>query len=271
MPDVPVLVLAGPETVRSSLETARRTAARFPHARLLETPCLLPFLGFRLNACASRAALRFLSGQRVQDRCPRGTPLLPPASPAPVSLSELAPVGGVPGRPGRLLHALSLTFGDLVDSFYGDALLDIGPDEIDAGVRAGGLRGGRFAITEKLFRLDRYEFVPGVRFSSRWRTQTNSNVLGALHVDGPGRLNGVVQLRESQSDDLTFAVRGRLAGRRVRTSVRIRSRILELFNGLEDSGGAARLEPRAPNVQGDAPGGCPLPLLRNLPGACALR
>lgn len=271
MPDVPVLVLAGPETVRSSLETARRTAARFPHAKLLETPDLLPFLGFRLNACASRAALRFLSGQRVQDRCPRGTPSLPPASPAPVSLSELAPVGGVPGRPGRLLHALSLTFGDLVDSFYADALLDIGPGEFDVGVRAGGLRGGRFAITEKLFRLDRYEFVPGVRFSSRWRTQTNSNVLGALHVDGPGRLNGVVQLRESQSDDLTFSVRGRLAGRRVRTRVRIRSRLLELFSGLEDSGGAARLEPGAPNVQGDAPGGCPLPLLRDLPGACALR
>jgi hypothetical protein len=113
MPDVPVLVLAGPETVRSSLETARRTAARFPHAKLLETPGLLPFLGFRLNACASRAALRFLNGERVQDRCPRG-------------------------------------------------LLGIGPGEFDAGVRAGGLRGGRFAITEKLFRLDRFEFVPGV-------------------------------------------------------------------------------------------------------------
>jgi hypothetical protein len=158
----------------------------------------------------------------------------------------------------------------IVGSLYGDALLNIGADEFDVGVRAGGLRGGSFAITEKLLRLDRYEFVPGVRFSSRWSTQSNSNVLGALHIDGPGSLNGVLRLRES--DDLTFAVRGRLAGRRVRTRVRIRSRLLELFSELEDGGEAARLASQgAPNVPGDAPGGCRLPPLRNGPGPCAPR
>jgi len=204
MPDVLVLVLAAPETVRSSLESARRTAARFPDGKLLETPGLLRFLGFGLDACANRAALRFLSGRRVRDRCPRAATLLPPASPAPVSLSDLAPVGGVSGRPGRLLHALSVTLGDLVDSFYADALLNIG-----------------------------------------------------------------VRLRES--DDLTFAVRGRLAGRRVRTRVRIRSRLGELFSQVEEGGGAARLAPGAPNVLGDAPGSCRLPPLRNGTGPCALR
>lgn len=270
MPDVPVLVLAGPETVRTSLESARRAAARFPHGKLLETPGLLPSIGFGLNACAGRAALRFLSGRRVQDSCPRGAPVLPPATPAPDSLSDLRPVGGVPGRPGRLLHALSVTFGDLVDSFAADSLLNIGPDEFDVGVRAGGLRGGRYAIGEKLFLLDRYEFVPGVRFSSRWRTQSNSNVLGGLRIDGPGSLDGALRLRES--DDLTFAVRGRLAGRRVRTRVRIRSRLLDLFSQVEDGGEAARVVALgAPNVPGDAPGGCRLPPLRNGPGPCALR
>jgi pimeloyl-ACP methyl ester carboxylesterase len=271
MPDVPVLVLSAPGGVGSSLESARRTAARFPRGQLLETPGLWPSLGFVRNLCGGLAAERFLRGQRVQERCPRGTPLLAPAAPVPVSLSELKPDGGVPGRRGRLLHALSVTFGDLVDSFYLEALQRIGEGQFEAGLRGGGLRGGSYAITEDAFRLDRYEFVPGVRFSSRWRTQTGSNVLGGLHIDGPGALDGVLQLRES--DDLIFAVRGRLAGRRVRTKVRIRSRLLDLFNQLEveDGGGSARLVRRVPNVPGDAPGSCRFPPLRHGPGPCALR
>jgi pimeloyl-ACP methyl ester carboxylesterase len=269
MPDVPVLVLSAPETVEASLEGARRTAARFPRGKLLETPGLLPALGFVVSPCGSIAAERFLSGQRVQDRCPRSKRLLPPAAPAPVSLKELAPDAGVPGRRGRLLRALSLTLGDLVDSFYSDVLRNVGPGEFEAGLRGGGLRGGSFAITERSFRLDRYEFVPGVRLSSRWRTQTNSNVLGPLHIDGPGSLDGVLRVRES--DDLEFGVRGRLAGRRVRTRVRIRSRLLRLFSEVEEGGGSARLLPRAPNVPGDAPGRCRLPPLRHGAGPCALR
>jgi pimeloyl-ACP methyl ester carboxylesterase len=268
MPGVPVLVISSPETVGASLESARRTVARFPRGNLLEAQGLMPPLGFGASACAAVAVERFLNGHRVQERCPRFKPLLPPARPVPGSLSDLAPDAGVPGRRGRLLHALSVTLGDLVDSFYLDALQNIGADEFEAGLRGGGLRGGSFAITEHVFRLDRYEFVPGVRLSSRWRT--DSNQLGPLHIDGPGSLDGVLRLRESD-DDLTFAVRGRLAGQRVRTRVRLRSRLADVFSGLEEGGGAARLVPRAPNVPGDAPGSCRLPLLRHLPGACALR
>jgi pimeloyl-ACP methyl ester carboxylesterase len=268
MPDVPVLVLSSPETVGYSLESARRTVGRFRDGKLLETPALLPPLGFGASACAAVAVERFLNGHRVQDRCPRSKPLLPPAQPAPDSLSDLAPDGGVSGRRGRLLRALSVTLGDLVDNFYAEALQNIGAGVFEPGLRGGGLRGGSFAITEDVFRLDRYEFVPGVRFSSRWRT--DSTRLGPLHVDGPGSLDGVLRLRESD-DDLMFAVRGRLAGQRVRTSVRLRSRLATLFSELEVSVEAARLVPLAPNVSGDAPGSCRLPPLRNGPGPCALR
>lgn len=273
MPDVPVLVLSAPEALGASLESARRTAARFPRGKLLETSGLLPSLGFALSSCGAIAADRFLRGERVQDRCPRTEPLLRPGAPAPVSLRELRPDGGVPGRRGRLLQALSVTLGDLVDSFYSNALRSVGPGTFEAGLRGGGLRGGSFSITERTFRLDRYEFVPGVRLSSRWRTQTSSNVLGPLHIDGPGSLDGILRLRES--DDLTFGVRGRLAGRRVRAKLRIRSRLLELFSKVEveveDGGGSARLVRRAPNVPGDAPGSCRFPPLRRLPGPCAVR
>jgi hypothetical protein len=146
-----------------------------------------------------------------------------------------------------------------------EALQNIGADVFDVGLRGGGLRGGNFAITEDEFRLNRYEYVPGVRFTSRWTTE--SDRLGPLHIDGPGSLDGVLRLREA--DDLTFRVRGRLAGRRVHTRVRIRSRLLELFSSVETGGGPAQAAPRGPNLRSDAPGSCRLPLLRDLPGACA--
>ena len=239
MPDVPVLVLAAPERVRLSLEGAQRAAARFPRAKLVESRGALDFFGSGLGRCGTSAAVRFLAGQRVRDRCPDLPPVLPPAMPAPESLTELPPAGGVPGRRGKLLYALSLTFGDLVDGFYADALQGIGAADLDAGVRGGGLRGGSFASTTRRFRLKRYEYVPGVRFSGNWKPA--SNRLGPLHIDGPGSLDGVVGVREVA--DLTFGIRGRLAGRPVHTRVVIRTRLAGLFDEVEIDGraGAAAL------------------------------
>ena len=266
MPDIPVLVLAGPNSTRTSLESARRTAERFPQGQLLETSGPLPSTGFGLSGCAERAAERFLRGRPVQERCPRAFPLVPPAPPAPRSLSELAPVRGVPGRPGRLLRAFSLTYGDLVDSFYSAALNNIEVDFLDFGVRAGGLRGGSFALTEDALSLHRYEYVPGVRLSSHWTDE--SEELGRVRIDGPGSLHGVLRIMES-GDDLAFRVRGRLAGRRIRAKVRVQSQVLRLLDAEEVRGESARAGTLMPMVPGDATGSCRLPLLRDLPGACA--
>jgi len=85
----------------------------------------------------------------------------------------------------------------------------------------------------------------------------------------------VVGLRFREvEDELIFRVRGRIAGRRVRARVPVHSYFIDAINQSDSGGEAARLAsrgPRAPNVPGDAPGNCPLPLLRNLPGACAVR
>ena len=236
MPDVPVLVLAGPERIGFSLETARRTAARFRDGKVLETPDQPSFFGFGHSRCAVSAGLRFLVGQRVQGRCRRAPAVVSPATPAPESVSDLRAVRGVPGRRGRLLQAFGVTFGDLVDSFYVDAFLNIGRSNFDTGLRAGGLRGGNFAITGRAFRLNRYEYVPGVRLSGRWGL--DSNRIGPLRIDGPGSLDGLIRI--SEEDDLTARVRGRVAGRRVHATVRIPSRFADLFGAREDvdSGGS---------------------------------
>jgi pimeloyl-ACP methyl ester carboxylesterase len=239
MPEVPVLVLAARETIRSALETARRTAGRFPRGQLLETPGLLPPLFFGGGDCAGLAVERFLNGRRVPERCPRGRGFtVPLGRPAPVSLSELRPVQGVPGRRGRLLRALGMTLGDLVDTFYSGPLLNIGQEDFEAGFRVGGLRGGRFAITGRAVLLDRYEYVPGVRLTSRWKSGAVN--LGPMRIDGPGSLNGRLRIREGP-DELFFRVRGRIAGRRVRARLRVESRIADAFRQVEeDGGGSAR-------------------------------
>jgi hypothetical protein len=231
-----VLVLAAPDKVGFSLETSRRTAARFSRAKLLEAPSRISSFRFPLSDCAISAGLRFIAGQRVQDRCRRSSRLLSPATPAPESLSDLAPVRGVPGRRGRLLQAFGVTFGDLIDSFYVDALLNIGPANFDSGLRAGGLRGGNFAITRRAFHLNQYEYVPGVRLSGHWSVE--SDRIGPLRINGPGALDGVIRITEE--DDLTARVRGRVAGRRVHATVRIPSRFVDVFEEVEEGGGSSR-------------------------------
>jgi pimeloyl-ACP methyl ester carboxylesterase len=268
MPDVPALVIAAPEAARASLESARRTAARFPRGKLLEAPNVVQIFGSGRGACADRAVERFLRGRRVQDRCPRQN-ALPPVSPSPRALTQVAPVAGVPGRRGRLLGALGATFGDLVDSFYLDGFLGAGLDESGSVIRGGGLRGGSFAVGENVFRLNRWEYVPGVRLSGRWKTEGDGPE--RLRIDGPGRLDGVIRFREIENE-LIFRVRGRIAGRRVRARVPVHSYFIDAINESESGGEAGRLAsvaPRGPNLRSDAPGSCRLPLLRDLPGACA--
>ena len=230
MPDVPVLVLQDATHVGTPVEAAMRSVARFPRGQLLVAG-LSP-----LDVCAELAVDRFMRDQRVQERCPHTGPLVPPARPAPRSLRELTPVRGLPGRRGRLLKAFAVTFGDLVDDFY--AALFANPRALGSNLRfrAGGLRGGSLVAGEELLRLDEYEFVPGVRLSGRWSADNNSI---PLRIDGPGRLDGRIRISEPGDEDLTFRVRGRIAGRRVRANVVVRSRLVDAIEQSIDGSPAA--------------------------------
>jgi pimeloyl-ACP methyl ester carboxylesterase len=233
MPDVPALVLADPAHTGAPVEAAMRTAARFPRGKLLVTT--VP----PLDECAQRAVIRFMDDRSVQDRCPRSGPLLPPSAPMPMSLHEIPPLKGVPGRRGRLLNAVGATFGDLIDDFFGRLYATPTAGVSGGGLRAGGLRGGSYMTGGHVERLLRYEFVPGVRVSGRAH---NDGAFQTLFVDGPGALNGRLVAR-SADDDLVLLMRGRIAGRRVRARVRIPSHLTELLSLIEGvaSGRAAAL------------------------------
>jgi hypothetical protein len=232
MPDVPVLLLSDPTDIGRPVETAMRTATRFPRAKLLESSEFPT-----LDECGQRAVRRFMRGGRVQDRCPRGDPLIPAtAALAPTSLRDLPPFPGVPGRRGRLLSAFAATFGDLVDDFFAGFLSNPGALLEGRKIRGGGLRGGSFFAKEALLGLSRYEFVPGVRISGLWRGGGDLASSGPLRIDGPGRLDGVFRLRDTDQD-LVLRLRGRIAGRRVRVRVHIPSRLVAT---VEEEGGYAR-------------------------------
>ena len=231
MPDVPVLLLAHSTTISTPVETAMRTAARFPRSKLLVSSELA-----ELGECGERAVRRFISGRAVQDRCPRDAPLIRPTAPLPTSLADLAPVRGVPGRRGRLVRAFAATVGGLFDDLFASLFSDPEAALDDGAFRGGGLRGGSFLAAEDLLSLRRYEFVPGVRISGVWSGGVEPSSQGPLRIDGPGRLDGVVRLGEV-GQDLFVRVRGRIAGRRFRVRVRVPSRLVELI--VEEGGLAA--------------------------------
>ncbi|HEV3002689.1 MAG TPA: alpha/beta fold hydrolase [Solirubrobacteraceae bacterium] len=190
-PDVPVLVLAGREDLRTPLEDQQRTAARFPGAQVLARRGVGHAVFFEdWTACSIRALMRFLDG-RALPACPgRGTPY-DVALPAFRSLRAVPrPEGDVPARIGRTAVAVDLT------------LRDAERWALQGGLPAAGLRGGRIEGTADVnrLRLVRYEVVPGVRVSGVLRRGpdtlrvTGSGATGTLRVAG-GRLRGVLDGR----------------------------------------------------------------------------
>lgn len=233
MPDVPVLMLTNPRSALFPLETAHRAARRYVRAKVLLTPGRLGS-----QDCADRAVRRFVSDRLLPDRCPLGRPLLPASRPDPLALRELRPVNGIPGRRGLLVRAIAATFGDIVDDYFARALPNPGALLSDQfAVRGGGLRGGSYALRERFFAIRSFEYIPGVRLSGRF-VGIDGAGWGPLRVDGPGGLDAVVRIEE-EGDDGTLRVRGRVAGRRVRATVRIPSAVYGAYAG-ETGGGSTR-------------------------------
>ena len=146
---------------------------------------------------------------------------------------------GVRGGRGRLLRAFELTMTDWSDELLSAYLA--GSSELEEAelARGAGLRGGRWVIDGDTARLHRYEFVPRVRVSLAESGRDEDEFTARLA--GPGRLDGRVRavFNIDDRDPLGFRVRGRLAGRRVKARLHLRSRLFDLLAGIdeEDEGG----------------------------------
>jgi pimeloyl-ACP methyl ester carboxylesterase len=210
LPDVSVLMLSGQVDMRTPLEGARKAAAGWPNARVLEIPNTgHSVLTADLSGCAIRAARRFLRGGSAPASCGRPRNLFPATPPVPASLRSLRPIGGVRGARGRVLHALELTLYDVAEDFL--ATLASGQDE--ARLHGAGLRGGRWSWDlVSPMRLDRVELVPGVRVSGRIGHFGGRGQSGRLRISGPAGPRGRLVLHRGN-------VTGRLGGRSVHGSI----------------------------------------------------
>jgi pimeloyl-ACP methyl ester carboxylesterase len=237
-PDVPVLLLAGEDDLRTPVESARRVAARFASARLLvqQETGHIAFLS-EDETCALRALWRFFTGGRVPAACPRDNFRLDnPTGVVPRSLRELRPVRGVRGRRGSALRALQLTVYDAAQEIWRDQIELFSLRDV---TRAGGLRAGslHYSASKERLRLSGYSFVPGVhvsgivrRFASRRR------VHGRVRLQGQATPDGLLRVRGP-------TVRGRLAGRRVRARLS-----LDLINAVV-AAGARHASPSASRLK----------------------
>ena len=218
LPDVPVLMLSGQMDLRTPNETARSAAADWPHAQVLTIPHTgHSVLSADFSRCSRTAARRFLRGQTVPARCPRTPAFFFALPPAPLSLDQLRPVRGVPGRRGAAISAAELTLFDITLDFLSAALAGNSLD-----LHGGGLRGGRWTLNlnerNPVLRLYRVEYMPGVRISGTLRDVGTRRERSVLRLSGPGTPDGVVHLGRRW-------ITGRLDGKRVRSPVQGTTRI----------------------------------------------
>jgi hypothetical protein len=204
-PNVPALLLAGQDDLRTPVQDAAGVAALFPRARLIALAGTgHDVQGSDDTGCVARALGNFLRGRAVS-RCRRANrrPAITPI--APRTIDALAPIG-LSGRPGRTLRAVRRTIDDSLFAARTFSAQDLRP-------ALGGLLGGTLrAVTDmddnpQRLVMRRYTYVPGVHVSGE--LAVGRHVSGTLRIGGSAASRGW----------LTFArggtVTGRLGGRAV--------------------------------------------------------
>jgi hypothetical protein len=197
LPDVPVLVLAGDEDLRTPVAAGAETAARFPRGRLLVVPGVGHAVLFAdYSLCAFDGVHRWLAG-RTPHRCGRVPPLVAPLGRFPQTVAGTAPVGG-PGLPGRTLAVVARTIQEAEATFL-----------FSAGQPLPGLEGGWLRTrSAHEFSLAGYSLVPGLAVSGRLEVPLFA-LLGA-----PLRVSGTITVSGPRAAHGTIGISGRrLAGK----------------------------------------------------------
>ena len=246
LPDVPTLILGGATDLRTPVENIQRLATRLPRASTV----VVPYAGHSvldsdLSGCADDATRLFFAGKPVPAVCSVASrriqdllgAFFTPTPIAPRSLAQLGTPRRVPGRPGRTVRAVELSFFDAILSLLGSSFS--GGERV---TRIGGLRGGRLVARSRpkaQLRLDRYSYVSGVWVSGRLGDLSASRL--RLRVGGRRAARGRVTFRMGR--DL---ITGRLGGRRIhlRLSRDIEAAVgglYEVRRALREHGGGSRL------------------------------
>ena len=212
LPDVPVLLLAGEDDLRTPVENAQRVAAQFPRSTLVVAPATgHSVMGADISGCATRAFVRFFRGAFVPTACPRTRRRPAVAPPPPRAVRQVAALHPIAGVRGRTLTALALTLVDVAE----DAVTLVGLDEDSSDLaRGGGLRAGRYRIDGRgTLTLHGVSFVPGVRLSGKLKRFATARQRGRIRVGGRAAARGLIAVRGGRA-------RGRLGGRRVRARLK---------------------------------------------------
>ena len=189
-PDVPVLVLAGREDLRTPLENQRRIGAQYPRATVYPIPDVgHSVLVNDISGCAEATLAAFLAGEPLARACRQR------ARQADLALPYLASLRDVPRARGRLSERVERT-ATAVDLTLRDAL---------RWAPSRGVRGGRARVGDETLVLSRYELVPGVVVSGTWSPRRG----GRVRITGRGA-TGTLRVRPS------LRMRGILNGERVR-------------------------------------------------------
>jgi pimeloyl-ACP methyl ester carboxylesterase len=200
LPAVRTLVLDGQMDLRTPLQDAAQIAQRIPGAIIVS----VPFTGHSTvssdastdSACTKGAIATFFAGGVPSACAPSKNPYSPTRRP-PTSLQRIT----ASSTSRRTVIAASATVADAARQIIGDALaLSAIPKHV------GGLRAGNATVNrDGSFKLNRYEYVPGVVVSGKVDTKRTAKVT----IRGGGALSGKLTITAGG------AVHGTLGGKKV--------------------------------------------------------
>jgi pimeloyl-ACP methyl ester carboxylesterase len=200
LPAVRTLVLDGQMDLRTPFEDAAQIGARIPGAAVVQ----VPFTGHSTissdmtddSACTKGALTTFFAGG-APAACAASTNPYAPTRRPPTSLGAIK----ASSRTRRTVVAAAATVTDAARQIIGDALaLSELPKHV------GGLRAGNATVNKDgSFRLNRYQYVPGVVVSGT----VNRSRRAKVTIHGGGAASGTLTISAGG------AVSGRLGGRRV--------------------------------------------------------
>ncbi len=213
LPAVPALLLSGGQDMRTPTSGARDVATRLPRSTLLIAPGAGHDLVDQYN-CAAQQVNQLLRDLPVNDRACAGITVrltertIPAPQPTVAAWSPL----GAPGTAGRVAHAARFSIRDAMSAV--DAALNAGLSRIQ------GVRGGTMTPTASRgatsFRFARYSDTAGVSVAGTL-TGSGSRITGRVTVDGPGTMDGWLQLN---NDGRRVWYSGRIGPSTVRITVR---------------------------------------------------